>query len=120
MPTIKLIYVAGALRGPTPLDVTRNVLAALGAGLEVARAGAMPVVPHAGGAQLLGQLTEDFWLAGTRELLRRCDGVYVFNQRHLETSAGTRAEVAEAQQLGLPVFFDIAAIAPWLAGKAAA
>lgn len=117
---MKVIYIAGSLRAPTALDVVRNVLAALAAGLEVARAGAMPLIVHAAGALFLGQMTESFWLAGTLELMRRADGVLVFNPRHLDTSAGTRDELEEAQRLGLPVFYEVAEVARWLSEKAAA
>jgi hypothetical protein len=120
MTKLPVIYIAGAFRAPTPWDLAGNVRAARSAGLDVARAGAMPCVPHAIGEHFHGQLTDAFWLEGALELLRRCDAVYVFNPRHLETSAGTRDEEAEARRLGLPVFLDLADVAAWLAGKAAA
>ena len=49
-----------------------------------------------------GAHTDDQVLAGTMELLRRCDAVLcVGNWRD---SVGARAEVEEARRLGLPVF----------------
>lgn len=115
-----LVYIAGALSAPLPGLIQRNIAAAEAAGIEVAKLGAMPVVPHSMTANLASAQPEPFWLEGTRELLRRCDAIYVFNARHLQESAGTRGEVAEAQRLGLPVFHNFDELAAWLSGKAAA
>lgn len=102
-----VVYVAGKFRGPTAWDVAQNVRAAEVAGMEVARLGAMPLIPHANTAHFDGTMTAEFWLAGTAELLRRSDALYVFHPEHARESEGTRAEVALAEELHIPAFFGL-------------
>lgn len=111
---MRLVYVAGAFRGRSHWDIHQNVIAAEAAALEVAKAGAMPVCPHKNSENFHGLLTEDFWVEGTLELLRRCDAVYLFDYRHAVSSAGTRGELKEAERLKLPVFKDIARLREWV------
>jgi nucleoside 2-deoxyribosyltransferase len=111
---VKVVYIAGAFRAPTTWAVQQNVRAAEEAGLEVAKLGAMPLIPHANTAHFDGLLTEDFWLEGTAALLRRCDAVYVFNREHLDTSSGTRYEVLLAIARAIPVFKDLVTLGAWL------
>ena len=110
---MRLVYVAGAFRGRTSWDIAENIRAAERAGLEVAKAGAMPLIPHANTAHFHGLLTDQFWLDGTLEMLRRCDAVYLFDERHAVSSTGTRGELAEAKRLKLPVFTDINRLREW-------
>lgn len=99
---LPLIYIAGPFRGATPLDVRRNVEHARDLGLGVAQAGGYPVIPHTMTAEFDKQLTDAFWLDGTMELLRRCDGIFLSHR--WERSTGARAERDEAVRLGLAVF----------------
>lgn len=112
---MKIIYVAGPYRADLPWGVDRNVHRAREAGVTVALAGAMPLIPHANTAHFDGLAPDAFWLEGTLELLRRCDAVYVFSE-NWKASSGTRNEVAEATRLGLPVFYpdDIRAMQEWI------
>jgi hypothetical protein len=102
--SVKLVYIAGAFRAATPWAVHRNVARAEAAALQVAEAGAMPVCPHKISEHFDGLLTDAFWLAGTMELMRRCDAVYIFDPEHILRSRGTEAEVAQADLCGLPIF----------------
>lgn len=110
---MKLVYVAGAFNAG-PKSIRENVYAAEIAGIAVAQVGAMPVVPHALTVNMSTAQTEAFWYEGTAELLRRCDAVYVFDVRHVETSKGTRAEVDLANEMRLPVFIDIDSLRMWV------
>lgn len=102
MKPLPLIYIAGKFRGATPYDVRKNVEAARDYGLTVARLGGYPVIPHTMTADFDKQLTDAFWLAGTMELLRRCDGILLIPG--WDYSAGARAEHQEAQRLGIAAF----------------
>ena len=102
---MKLVYIAGPFRGPTAWDVAENVRNAERVGLEVAKAGHMPVVPHANTQHFHGQLDDAFWLEGTLELLRRCDAVVLVPG--WEKSSGTRAEVREARRIGITVYSSV-------------
>ena len=119
---MKVVYIAGRFRGPTAWDVAQNVRLAEAAGLEVAKLGAMPLIPHANTALFNGQLTEEFWVKGTAQLLRRCDGLFVFDPLDVDRSAGTKAEVDLAEELHMPAFFGHEALGDlgrWARGEIA-
>lgn len=107
-----LVYIAGPFRGPTPLDVRRNVERARDVGMIVAAHGAYPVIPHTMTADFDKQLTDEFWLAGTLELMRRCDAVFLMATWTL--SRGATAERAEALARDMPVFDTLAPFAQWV------
>jgi hypothetical protein len=97
---MKVIYVAGPFRGPTAWDIAENIRDAERIGLLVARAGAMPLIPHANTAHFHGQRDDQFFLDGTLELLRRCDAAVFIPGWH--GSMGSLGEYAECLRLGKP------------------
>lgn len=97
---IPLIYIAGPFRGPTPLDVRKNVEAARDLGLLVAAAGGYPMIPHTMTAEFDKQLTDQFWLDGTMEMLKRCDAMVL--TENWEKSSGARTEQAWAHEHAMP------------------
>ncbi len=99
--TPPLIYIAGPFTGPTAWHIAENVREAERWGLEVAYAGGMPVIPHANTHLFHGQLTADFWYAGTLALMRACHGVFLCPR--WKESDGARGEEVEARRLGIPV-----------------
>lgn len=99
---IPLIYIAGPFRGPTPYDVKCNVHAAERVGLEVARRGGYPVIPHTMTQSFDKQLTDEFWLEGTMRLLRCCEAIVLVPG--WERSLGARAERDYAEGK-LPIFY---------------
>lgn len=109
---MKVVFIAGPFRADTQWGIVQNVRAAETAGLEVARLGAMPLIPHMNTANFHGQLTDEFWLEGTQEMLRRCDAVYVFPGARV--SSGVAAEVAEADRRGIPVFTSPGKLLDWI------
>ena len=102
--TVPLIYIAGPFRGPTPLAVRRNVEAARDLGLRVAEAGGYPIIPHTMTSEFDKLLTDQFWLDGTMELMRRCDAI-VLSHRWMP-STGAKAEYVEACRLGIPSMYE--------------
>lgn len=109
---VPVIYVAGPFRGPTAWDIERNVRAAEELAFQVFRLGAMPLIPHANTRFFHGQGPDEFWLEGTKELLRRCDGMILTD--NWEKSAGAIGERAEAMARGMPVFRFLAELAHWM------
>lgn len=99
---MKVVYIAGKYRGKTPWDVEQNIQAAQAVAAKVISAGHMPLTPHKNTEHMEGLADDAFFLAGTMELLRRCDAVVLVPG--WERSVGARAEVVEANRLGLPVF----------------
>ncbi len=111
---MRVVYVAGALSAPTLRRLLDNIHAAELAGMAIARLGAMPLVPHSMTRNMGDAAPEAFWYEGTRELLRRCDAVFIVNPNDLDTSAGTRGEVDLAVAIGRPIFIDVASLGDWL------
>lgn len=109
---MRVVFIAGPFRGPTPWDIAENVRRAERLGLAVAQLGAMPLIPHANTALFHGQGTEQFWLDGTLELLRRSDAVML--TENWRDSVGGRAEREHAIERGIPVFSDIDELEEWL------
>lgn len=110
---MKLVYVAGPYRAPTRWGVDQNIQRARALGAEVAAAGMYPVIPHSNTAHMDGVATDELWLMGTLELMRRCDAVIFTPDWTL--SSGAVDERNEALRLNLPCFDDIYALRGWLA-----
>lgn len=100
-----LIYVAGPYRAATRAAIALNIMQARLLGIEAARRGWFPVIPHANTAHMevdLPNLGDEFWLRGTMEMMERCDALVLVDG--WENSVGTVAEVQRADQLHIPVF----------------
>jgi nucleoside 2-deoxyribosyltransferase len=113
---VKVVYIAGPFRARTAWRIRLNVHRAEIAAFMIASLGAMPLTPHKNTENFHGELTEEFWLRGCRELLRRCDAVYV---SALAGSVGTAAEIALAEACGIPVFHELSQVQAWLSKEAA-
>ncbi|MFY1052337.1 DUF1937 family protein [Ectopseudomonas khazarica] len=106
-----LIYVAGPYRAATRDDIARNIDAARVVGISAAALGWFPVIPHANTAHMeldLPGLGDDFWLAGTLEMMERCDAVVLVPG--WQNSAGTRGEIIRAEELHIPIFRTLDAL----------
>ena len=103
---MKLAYIAGPFRANLPLDVERNVRRAEELAYAVAeKFKIMPLCPHTNNRFFDKTLTDDFWLEGTTELMLRCDLVVLVFRTAPLVSAGTRAEVKRAREVGIPVYW---------------
>ena len=99
---MKVVYIAGKYRGATAWEVEQNIRAAEDVAARVWAAGLVALCPHANSRHMEGVTSDENFLAGTLELMRRCDAVVLVP--NWRDSEGARAEVAEADRLGLPVF----------------
>ena len=110
---LKIAYIAGPFRGPTPWDVECNVRRAEALALEVARLGVFPFCPHANTRFFDGQCTDTLWLEGDKELLGRCDCLVLTGD--YSRSKGAMAELDLANSLMLPIFHcsELAALKEW-------
>jgi len=109
---VKLFYIAGPFRGPTPWIVENNIREAEALGLLVANAGGLPVIPHAMYRFFDKALPDQFWLEGTANLLMRCDALVLHPS--WQKSSGSKAELELAQKHHFPVL-DFAKFVPVLA-----
>lgn len=97
---MKLIYIAGPFRAPTLFEITQNVARAEYWGLQVAKLGHMPLIPHANTWKMYGAAPEELFLEGTRLLLTKCDGA-VFIPGWV-VSSGSRDEHELCHQINIP------------------
>jgi len=106
-----VVYVAGPYRAKSQAGIEMNITAAKHIGLLAIRKGWAPIIPHANtqGLDLCDPtISDEFWLAATMVLMRRCDAVVLVPG--WEASSGTLAEIEEAQLLGIPVLKDISSL----------
>ena len=101
---MKVVYIAGPYRAATAWQIEQNIRRAEAVALAVARLGAMPLCPHALTRFYHGELTDEFWLDGTAELLKRCDAsMHVIGW---EFSEGSVDEHDIAILRGFPLFYE--------------
>lgn len=112
--TIKLIYIAGPFSAPTREGVEANILAAAKLGVEVAKLGACPWIPHANTALPEFELVQpyQFWIDATERQRQLCDAL--LTREGWERSRGATAEVKAALVSDQPVFHSIKDLAKWL------
>lgn len=104
---MKLIYIAGPYRAPDRQGIAQNIAAARAEAIYAAGRGWFPVCPHMNTAHLedvLPALGDEFWLRGTMEMMEKCDAVLL--APGWQSSAGTLAEIARAEELGITVFYS--------------
>lgn len=118
MSTRVVCYVAGPFRAPNGWALAQNIRRAEAMAYEVAKLGAVPLCPHTMFATFDRTLSDEFWLDGTLELLRRCDVVLLCEG--WEASSGTRGEIDEARRQGMPVYSSFDEFRAALNGKEAA
>lgn len=106
---MKVIYVAGKYRGPNAWAVEQNIRAAEEVAAKVVQLGMMPLCPHANTRHMDGLASDEFFLTGTLELMKRCDAVVLVDG--WRDSIGASNEVYEARRLGIPVLVDVAHLA---------
>jgi hypothetical protein len=99
---VKLIYIAGPYRATTTWGIAQNIHRAREVGALVASMGAYPVIPHSNTAHMDGVADDALWLAGTLEVMRRCDGVVMI--KGFLSSRGAVDEHNEAILRGIPVY----------------
>lgn len=109
---MKVVYIAGPYRAKTAWEIEQNVRRAEEAALEVAKLGAMPLCPHTNTRFFHGLLTDEFWLNGTAELLRRSDAVYLLPG--WVNSEGSVGESNLAHKLKMPIFNSLVGLADWI------
>jgi len=109
---MRVVYVAGPFRGPHAWAIEQNIRRAEEAGFEVAKLGAMPLIPHTNTRYFHGALPDQFWLDGTVELLYRCDAALFIEG--WENSSGSRNEYEECKRRGIPAFTTLQELAVWL------
>ncbi len=112
---MKVIYIAGPFRAPNAWEVEKNVRRAEELAFEVdSLGGCIALCPHTNTRFFNGTLSDEFWLEGTKELLRRSDAVMFLDD--WTRSSGSKAELVLARSLTMPCFSDLRSLRSWLNG----
>ena len=99
-----LVYCAGPYRSPLGMyGVKQNIDRAHEASRRLWAAGYAVICPHANSAYMDGVATDQVFLDGDLEILRRCDEVVLLP--NWEESDGARREKQEAEWLGKPIHY---------------
>lgn len=103
---IPLVYVAGPFSAHDRGGIEANIREAERWGVEIAKLGAMPVVPHANTSHVDYEAVQpyDFWIRGTAQLLKACNACFL-TPRWRESS-GARGEEELAKKIAIEVFYD--------------
>ncbi len=101
---MRVIYVAGKYRGQSENEVYENINHARAAARKLWLEGWCVITPHLNSAFMGGMSDADRFLQGGLELVRRSDAIYMLN--NWAASEGARAELKEANRLGLPVYYE--------------
>lgn len=108
---MKVVYVAGAYHAKTIHMVLKNIRAAEGVAMQVWEAGFVAFCPHLNSAFFDGLVDDSVFLAGTLEMLSRCDGLILVPG--WGSSKGTLAEVRYCVDNGIPVFTTVEDLLNW-------
>jgi len=103
------IYIAGAYEGLTLFDTFANMRRGLVLGYRMLKAGYAPFVPWLDWTlSLIGPIEREEYLAYSMAWMEVAEAVLVVPRS--ENSRGTAAEVARAEELGIPVFYNRGAL----------
>lgn len=107
---LPLIYIGGPYTASSLAETADNIHRAMMLGVQVARLGGMPVIPHTNTPlPFLDLQTPEFWYRGTMALLLVCDVLVL--RKGWRLSKGSVGEHEAAIEARLPVFY--ADLAGW-------
>lgn len=108
---MRVIYIAGPFRGPSPWDIEQNVRSAEERGLAVALRNMIPLIPHTMYRFFQDSLPDPFWIHATGELLKKCDAMLLTG--NWESSTGCQGEIRIADALKIPCFTSLTELIKW-------
>ena len=104
---MRVIYICSPYRSTDAVILQRNIDYARELTRTVLMQGDCPVTVHLYMTQCLNEDIEqerNTGLAAGREILRKCDAVFVGTKYGL--SQGMKAEIKQARECGIPILFD--------------
>ena len=102
---MKILYIAGPYRGKTVNEIRVNIRRASDAAAEIWKAGHAAICPHLNSAYFDGVTTDENFLEGYVEILKRCDGMILHGTWNL--SAGTMKEIQVCKDNNIPIYVTI-------------
>lgn len=101
---MKVIYIAGPFRARTQWGITQNVQRAEKATLKLWKEGWAVVCPHRITERFQGECSDEVFLQGCLELLKRCDAIYML--KDWSTSEGAQEEWRLAREMGIQTIYE--------------
>lgn len=101
---MKVAYIAGPYRGKTHYEIEQNIRAAEAVAIKYWKLGYAVICPHKNTAHFDGLATDDIWLEGDLELLRRSDVIVMMP--NWAFSDGARTEYSEAMDFGKEIIYE--------------
>lgn len=98
-----LVYVAGPYRSNTHEGVWKNIMTAREYAVKLWKQGYSVVCPHLNTMFMGGVVSEGVFLAGTLEMLKRCD--HIFMLPYWQDSEGSKIEKEYADSHGITEVF---------------
>ncbi len=112
---MKVVFISGPFRAESAWGIEQNIRRAEEAALEVWRQGAAAFCPHTNTRFFQGAASDDVWLKGDIEIMRRCDALLMLPT--WRNSQGAIAEHDLAIELGMPVFYSFEVLGRWICEK---
>jgi len=110
------VYVAGAYTAPTVVQVLANMRRGIDAAVQIAKLGMAPYCPWLDFQYgLVSAMPVEVYKEISMEWLRASDAVFVVPG--WENSKGTMAEIQEATDRYIPVFFSLRSLVNWAMGQ---
>lgn len=101
---MKVIYIIGPFRAPTPWQIEQNVRRAEEVALKLWKQGYAVICAHAMTRFYQHECSDKVWIQGTTEIMTRCDAVYVL--KGWENSVGSGEELGLAINLELEIIYE--------------
>lgn len=110
-----LVFVSGPYRAPSESGVFTNIINARAAAIEIWKAGGVAVCPHLNTAFMGGLMSDDTWLEGDLEMLRRCDGLHLIEGWELSVGAGKESVFAHSEGISRHFYNEWRSLSDWIA-----
>ena len=112
---MKVVYLAGPLRGKNGWQMELNIRRAESLSLEVWKLGAACICPHSMNRFFLGALGhmgDQAFLNGDFAIIEKCDAILFTSD--WKKSTGARAEHKVAKRCGIVMLYDLDELEAWL------
>ncbi len=100
----KVVFISGPYRASTVSGIFENIMTARQAAIELWNKGYVPICPHLNSFLMDEEDTDEMFLSGDLEILKRCDCIFML--ANWQNSHGARAELRFARELGIEVMFE--------------
>lgn len=102
---MKVAFICGPYRADTIYGIVLNIRKAEAYAKKYWDMGYCVICPHKNTALLDGTLSDEAWLSGARELLRRSDMLVAIPS--WESSSGSRDEMELAREIGKEIILEV-------------